>query len=122
MGFHTCPFCTDNPETSSGDVTLAFDNGHVYVVPDMILHYMAEHNYAPPEEFCKDVRLHQLVTGGRRQTKGLSVCVGYLEPPNCPKGYMPDVFQALWAHMERARRMGQRTQTRGVRAPSELRP
>lgn len=54
MGFHVCEYCGTNPQPkprfsflSSGDVTLVFGNGHMWEMPDMILHYVADHGWLP---------------------------------------------------------------------------
>jgi len=44
MGFYMCAYCIPGAETrfhnvSSGDVTLVFDSGRSWEMPDMILHY-----------------------------------------------------------------------------------
>jgi len=52
MGFHPCRWCEDREDAdslnkysrySSGDVTLIFPNGDAWEMPDMILHYVADH-------------------------------------------------------------------------------
>lgn len=77
MGFHTCHIC--NKETSSGEVTLDFVSGNSYCVPDMILHYIRDHDFRPPDAFVNDVlqghseRYHYKI-------KGEPVKVGWLAP------------------------------------------
>lgn len=48
MGIHTCEFCgRDRGLRNFGVPT----NNLLYVVPEMIVHYIEEHGYAPPVEF-----------------------------------------------------------------------
>lgn len=115
MGFHVCEYCQgDQKETSSGDVILKFANGNTYMVPDMILHYVADHKFTPPEQFINDV-LHCAFTGGERwQTKGMPVKVGYISG-DFPQGQTPSgFFERLWSVMNRASKYGSRIQTRGI--------
>lgn len=112
MGFHVCEYCRE--ETSSGDVTLAFDSGRTWVVPDMILHYVAEHGYQPSAFFVHDVTRETLRSGSRSQTKGVTEPIreGYLSGP-FPSGAVPEgFFVALWRVMRQAERGGRRVQTR----------
>ena len=64
MGVHGCEFCslpTARGLKFSRYARLSSENvwipapGVVYVAPAMILHYVAEHGYAPPEEFVAAV-------------------------------------------------------------------
>ena len=79
MGWHTCEFCPQEPtetrfkNTSSGDVNLTFTNGHRWVMPDMILHYVADHSWLPPQDFMDDVINGELADSGRVQTRGMSI-------------------------------------------------
>lgn len=122
MGKHFCKYCGGNPPEnllfepeSSGDVTLEFANGNVYQVPDMILHYLADHGWQPPAEFAEDVMKGQFVGGERWQTKSshLKNKVGYLKGP-FPTGRVPDRFVLrLQSLMRRAGKSGKRVQMRG---------
>lgn len=115
MGFHLCAYCPgDSKEASSSDVILHFANGRTYMVPDMILHYVADHRYLPPAQFVDDV-LHCESAGGERlQTKGLPEKIGYLDGEYA-MGAVPDgFFQRLWALMNLARKAGNSRHTRGI--------
>lgn len=123
MGFHVCEFCGN--ASSSGDVTLAFENGHRYTMPDMILHYIAIHNYRPPDNFIRDVLFAEPAGSSRVQTKSLSgeeFVVGYLSgtfpvwADTCC-GEKSAFFMRLWTLMEDAGRNGGRSQTRGATVP-----
>ena len=56
-GFHDCEYC------SEWGVTKAMGNGEIwvvkgetlYVAPYLIIHYIEEHNYQPPEDFMDAV-------------------------------------------------------------------
>ena len=50
FGWHNCPFCDKNK--GSNRIILQVEDTHKYYdVPDMIVHYIEEHNYLPPQEF-----------------------------------------------------------------------
>ncbi len=113
MGFHVCEYC--QKETSSGDVVLNFKNGHSYIIPDMILHYIADHDYVPPPEFCEDILYSEPGEGERHQTKSIEVRVGYLSG-EFPRVYgNGKLFMRLWSLMRKAEKLGNRHQTRGMR-------
>ena len=49
-GFHSCSLCRfDQPEGIKNVFVPA--NGFLYVAPQLVLHYIAAHEYAPPAEF-----------------------------------------------------------------------
>ena len=67
-GSHFCPWCilrhTSGPEESPyGNPNIARGNGEIwvegedkiYAAPFMIIHYIEEHNYLPPQEFIDAV-------------------------------------------------------------------
>ena len=121
MGFHLCTFCKPDAQNrfsniSSGDVTLVFASGRSWEMPDMILHYVADHNWHPPGEFIRDVMNSQLIGGSRLQTKGLVVRIGYLVVLNSSElGSVPNGFiDRLKECMRLADEIGQRIQTRGA--------
>ena len=117
MGFHICEYCGN--ATSSGDVILEFEEGTIYKMPDMILHYIADHGWVPDAGFMNDVMCLNLVNGKRLQTKGFKepVKVGYLSGPlpNTSRVLQPGFFMRLWSLMQQAQKMGRRSQTRGMR-------
>jgi hypothetical protein len=122
MGFHICEYCTnvnrksEFSNMSSGDVTLTFDSGRSWMMPDMILHYVADHNWQPPGDFVNDVMKHQLVGSQRLQTKSVSIPtrIGYLIGP-FNTGFVPKRFvRRLQSLMADADRLGNRTQYRGI--------
>lgn len=122
MGFHVCEYCQD--ETSSGHVRVSFSSGRTWEMPDMILHYVADHDFRPPDEFMKDVLSGHVTSGGRYQTKSLAepTKVGFLSGPfdtwggghSQEKG---EFFMALWGLLRKAERSGSRSQTRGAVPP-----
>lgn len=129
MGFHVCEYCDSNPETSSGDVTMNFDNGHSYEAPDMLVHYVRDHEFQPPQQFVDDVLNTELVSGGRVQTRSPIGAepdrIGYLSGEYF-KGPVPDSFvEKLERVMKLAADLtGGRTQTKspfnkppGMRGP-----
>ena len=56
-GYHDCEFCIDegNYETraqsSSEKILIDKENNIEYKFPEMIFHYIEEHDYQPPEDF-----------------------------------------------------------------------
>lgn len=127
MGFHVCEWCGFSPSTaprfshfSSGDSTLVFDSGRSWEVPDMILHYVFDHGWQPPEGFIDDVMTHKLVEGQRLQTKSpmsAPTRIGYLTG-SFVQGSVPDGFiEKLEALLKQASLMGERVQYRGLAGP-----
>ena len=127
MGFHICAFCDNDSGNifsrySSGDTNLTFTNGHRWVMPDMILHYIADHYWQPLQEFIDDVMTGKLAVCERRQTRGMSVSaildatkVGYLANEEFTFGPVPNGFvEKLEALMKQADGMDMRVQTKGV--------
>jgi hypothetical protein len=90
-------------------------------MPDMILHYVADHVWQPPMEFIHDVMASELAWGERDQTKGVilgtiykGTRVGYLEG-EIKQGPVPDGFvERLEELMTSAAAAGRRVQTRGA--------
>lgn len=119
MGFHTCPYgpCTKRySNLSSGDVTIKFDSGRTWEMPDMILHYVADHKWLPPADFIDDVMNRQFAGGERLQTKSATTPtkVGYLSGP-FETGEVPENFvEKLESLMRQASESGDRKQYRGM--------
>lgn len=61
MALYICPKCPWRERdhkylrTEEGESTLKFSNGHVWTFPNLILHYIHDHNWRPPEGFVEDV-------------------------------------------------------------------
>ena len=53
-GWHTCEFC--NEGTSSNELWICGDNGQIYAMPRMIIHYIEQHKYLPPKEFLDSIK------------------------------------------------------------------
>lgn len=51
-GCHTCPFCK---KSTSRREAFVLSQEKVYHIPEMITHYIKEHNYRPPTEFLQAV-------------------------------------------------------------------
>lgn len=69
MGCHYCEYCKDKRENtnkfsneSSVEFFLPFSSGRIYQVPGMILHYIADHEYQPPDEFISDVMCGKIMS------------------------------------------------------------
>ncbi|MEW2485482.1 hypothetical protein [Streptomyces sp. NPDC048411] len=65
-GFHYCEFCDadriwipDGPGgearvwLGSAEIRVEGEDGTLYASPNLIIHYITEHRYCPPEEFCR---------------------------------------------------------------------
>jgi len=58
-GWHTCPFCGNAKSYSQYNIRIS--GKKYYDIPEMILHYIKEHNYLPPQEFIDAVMNVKLV-------------------------------------------------------------
>ena len=54
MGSHVCSLCWYEGAAGSSNLFIP-GNGIVFVCPELIVHYMDAHGYAPPQEFCQAV-------------------------------------------------------------------
>lgn len=66
-GFHACPFCKERRfgvpvklgaktlTLGSAEIEVRDEWGRVYVAPDLLYHYITEHQYLPPPEFMEAV-------------------------------------------------------------------
>ncbi|MFI5700629.1 hypothetical protein ACIA78_11345 [Streptomyces xanthochromogenes] len=74
-GYHRCDFCQAlGPSVPGGDrgpkelflgsaeVHVEGTDGIVYAAPTLVLHYIMEHQYCPPREFC-EAAVHQAGLG-----------------------------------------------------------
>ncbi|MEU2909365.1 DUF7919 family protein [Streptomyces massasporeus] len=65
-GIHHCEFCdTDRPFVLGGpgmdtdvwlgsaEIRVEGVDGTLYAAPNLVIHYITEHHYCPPEEFCR---------------------------------------------------------------------
>lgn len=67
LGHHTCEFCEgENKATSCSEKILIDKKNKIeYKLPEMIFHYIEEHNYQPPEDFVLFVLTSQIVDSGK---------------------------------------------------------
>lgn len=75
---------------STGNVTLTFDSGRSYVVPDNICHHVIAHEYQPSTSLIGDVMNARYVFGGVANTYGSTDIVVIDE--NYPQGAVPPAF------------------------------
>ncbi len=54
-GYHHCALCPYAGEAKGCVNLLLPGDGVLYVCPELIVHYMNAHGYAPPEVFCRAV-------------------------------------------------------------------
>jgi hypothetical protein len=55
MGHHACDLCQHEAEALGRNNLFIPGNGFLYVCPELIVHYVNVHRYAPPVEFCEAV-------------------------------------------------------------------
>lgn len=66
MGSYTCKICPKGKtvgtraNTASREMFLEFANGHKYIMPESILHYV-DHGWCPPPHFVHDI-VHEPLT------------------------------------------------------------
>lgn len=53
-GMHSCEFCQDN-KFSSNEMRIIGSDNSIYASPYLIIHYIEQHNYLPPQEFISAV-------------------------------------------------------------------
>jgi hypothetical protein len=51
-GSHECDLCRFKSESRGSANLFIPGNGVIYVCPELIVHYVNVHEYAPPDEFC----------------------------------------------------------------------
>lgn len=67
MGSYTCKICLKGKKvgthanTANREMHLEFANGHKYIMPDMVLHYV-DHGWCPPANFVHDIVYESLTT------------------------------------------------------------
>jgi hypothetical protein len=56
-GGHTCSLCNSNKRAAygHGEIHVAGRDGVTFVAPALIIHYIAEHKYSPPQDFIDAV-------------------------------------------------------------------
>ena len=52
-GFHTCDMCGESK--GSSEIRITGKDGKIYASPSMIVHYVDDHFYKPPQEFIDAV-------------------------------------------------------------------
>lgn len=55
MGFHECEFCENKNADSSNELRVVGIDGIFYAAPFLIVHYVENHKYLPPQEFIHAV-------------------------------------------------------------------
>ena len=56
-GFHWCEYCDEGGKTvgtGNGEIWIIYGD-KLYIAPYLIIHYIEEHNYEPPQEFIDAV-------------------------------------------------------------------
>jgi hypothetical protein len=60
-GKHSCQFCKDmapaDRAMGTGELWIQGEGNIIYVAPSLIVHYMRDHDYCPPEEFIHAVEM-----------------------------------------------------------------
>ncbi|WP_344617624.1 hypothetical protein [Dactylosporangium salmoneum] len=58
LGRHQCEWCPSHARyEGNGEYHYYAPDGEVYAAPEMILHYVTEHGYRPPEVFLESLRV-----------------------------------------------------------------
>ena len=55
LGVHRCDLCGSGGAARGNANLFVPGKGSLYVAPELIVHYMNAHSYAPPQEFCRAV-------------------------------------------------------------------
>jgi hypothetical protein len=55
MGMHQCDLCRFTAEARGARNLFVPGDGVIFVCPELILHYVNAHGYAPHDEFCSAV-------------------------------------------------------------------
>jgi hypothetical protein len=71
-GFHTCEVCGNVRATGNLGVP---GSGVLFVAPEMVAHYVADHSYAPPPEFVEAV-LRSPVPGTQEYEQAVRAVIG----------------------------------------------
>jgi len=54
-GWHSCEYCVNEEHASGNGEYWTVGKKGVYAAPSLIIHYIKEHNYLPPEEFIDSI-------------------------------------------------------------------
>jgi hypothetical protein len=57
LGYHECEMCGEGGPETHGEFFIDLE-GVRYILPDMVLHYITDHGYTPPDAFLSAVRAH----------------------------------------------------------------
>ncbi len=72
-GYHLCPFCSDPSfgftveikkekiVLGSAEIWVKGEDGKIYAAPNLIYHYIRDHNYLPPNEFLLAIKRGEIV-------------------------------------------------------------
>ena len=123
MSFRKCEYCNGGDRdyrsrvlvsrtvraysnTSSRDLVLIFSGGGAYQVPEIIIHYVADHGWRPPEKFIADVMQRQILPPSTAPQQPFSTLitlqnVGYLRGDDLSKsrGPVPEGFVGALAQI-----------------------
>ena len=55
MGYHECSLCQFTAEARATTNLFVPCDGHIFVCPELITHYINAHHYQPPDSFCQAV-------------------------------------------------------------------
>lgn len=70
-GFHGCPFCKG--ASCSTTFLVRRNDGVRYYFPGLIVHYVEEHAYSPPQEFIDAIMAMKSIRGPRTRERRLNV-------------------------------------------------
>ncbi|QQG47872.1 MAG: hypothetical protein HY044_02180 [Candidatus Woesebacteria bacterium] len=95
MSLFVCPVCPwrgrDHKyrHAKAGETTIRFDDGHIWTFPNLILHYIHDHKWLPPENFVKDVMEGHLSFSPFGNQEVVPQRVGYLAESDFVQGEIP---------------------------------
>ena len=90
-GFYECQLCEKPPvgplifeydsqkiKLGTSEIRVFASDGTVYAAPDLILHYVHDHHYHPPQEFVDAVMTSELPVSAEYQTRieGMGLKIG----------------------------------------------
>jgi len=98
MALHVCSLCVWRNRNHQyrcfeyGESTLKFENGHVWTFPNLILHYIQDHKWLPPEDFVNDVMKNNLSFFHIRDQERVHNRIGYLTEVDLETSDIPEGF------------------------------
>lgn len=96
MALYVCPKCPWKERyhkyhrAEAGETTFRFANGNLWVFPNLILHFINDHSWLPPQEFIDDAMCGTQVFFSRIGQETTCRRIAYLEEADLVSGDVPD--------------------------------